>query len=1267
MLYNCRTYRMFFIVIGLWFSLFGSQVYAKEIVSFQVISESGSVQTNIPFTIGHTFKEGEVSEGSDIIARLSNGSVLPLQIDRKATHNDGSLRHAILSSHIPSLDGNSIETVMLSVGNNMPDASFISLDELLGSGFAADITLISSGKTYHISVTDLLRTGNPKQWLKGSEVSEWIIGGPIKDSSGGLHPHLAVYFHVRAYKGIEKVRVDVVVENGWTFEKNPGDFVYDVGIRIGDEIVYSKKDLRHYDHARWHKQFWWGGRPEVYIKHDTIYIQDTKAIPNYADLTPTEDYLDSLRSQTEPMDNGDHTDYMPQTGAQDGIGPLPRWDAVYAISGDPRAYKAMLANSDGAGAYSIHYRDKQTGLPISIHDHPDEYYVLSSNIPKSNGRNPHSHDKAHQPSMAFLAYLVTGDYYYLEELQFWATWNFLDTNDTNRQGRKGIFSDKGLQVRGRAWSLRTLGQAAYITPDNDALKSLFVENLQHNIDYNNALYVHNPKANKLWMVHDYNGLRDAKPWMDDFFTFAYGYLVDLGFERAIEMRNWKAQYVINRLGKENKKGSFCWQFAAFYKTYQGPREADKYNPANWFQSFDEYWEGNWGNKRSNGKYLRDVACDTQEMAQWMGNGAQISQMYSSAAPHIADSYYANMQPAVAVVADAGLEGSDLARYRFYEKTPVRPDYRNKPQWAVEPRVASNIVAPRIMLAASPATVKPMESSTLNWAVVNAESCSSSGGWQGERPMSGSFKVGPLVEDQLFSMTCRGNGRVTSRTVRVNVMAESPGIIEFANDAVTVNESDDSIVIVLERKDGSDGVATVEWRTKTFDGYGDADWASDYATVYPWVPVTFGHGEVRKEITITINDDDLIEDDETFTVLLRSSGITLGEITSTVVTIIDNDNGQPTSPYLTFSISPAVVDKGNSATLTWSSERVDSCEVSGGWSGPRGVDGREVVAVEYTSKYIMTCKGPGGQISKQVTAFVKPSGFDKSEGMAPQTFEEYRAGMDPVDWLDTKQANSLDEDDSLFSVFKVGNNSVFGTDRTKGINIHSHYVGEGSEFWTNYRYLGKMMITNERDSIGVTFFSDYPNSDSYYRLRRSHKTTFHIAPHGSGIRCEGDRDTGVIPRANRWYHFIAEAEDLGGRTAVRAKVWEEGESEPADWQVDCLDYGARLSEGTIGVWAVVDDAGRKYWDNLEVVSIGEPGSMQTGAADQSESGSAYDSNHDDTDSVVGENSSNGNGPLLDNSAGNKELYVQNGAGSMSVFELIVGASLLLAIYSRRRLV
>ncbi len=201
----------------------------------------------------------------------------------------------------------------------------------------------------------------------------------------------------------------------------------------------------------------------------------------------------------------------------------------------------------------------------------------------------------------------------------------------------------------------------------------------------------------------------------------------------------------------------------------------------------------------------------------------------------------------------------------------------------------------------------------------------------------------------------------------------------------------------------------------------------------------------------------------------------------------------------------------------------------------------------------------------------------------ENFESYNTGSDPARWFDTDAGNSMQEDDSLFEVSEVEGQKSFGTS-SKLINIHSHYLGQGSPDWSNYEYTGRMKVTDGYSGIGVTFLSDYPNSDSYYRLRKEKGGTFHISPHGTKIT-GGDKDTGVSANVNKWYWFRIDVENTGSVTNIYAKVWADGDNEPSNWQATCSDSStSRLFEGTVGIWSML--SGNKYWDDLQVVFEGE---------------------------------------------------------------------------------
>ena len=975
-----------------------SQAVSGDVTSVQVTNRSGSTETGVPVTFGQVFKAGDVPAGMSLVARLSSGASVPLQVDAKATHADGSLRHAVLTARIPSLAANASQSVVLSTSTTAPTGAAVKLSDVLASGFDATVTLQDGTSTYTASAASLLQTGTPKVWLSGPEVTEWIIGGPVKTAGGVAHSHLAAYFHVRAYAD-GRVRVDVSVENGWLKVPGPGAVNPTVTIKVGGNTVYGPVAQPMSHHTRWHQVYWWkasgAADPKITVSHDINYLQATGAVPNYIDgLTPSDAALNALNQTNIPMDNGQQTDDMGTAGYQPALGILPLWDALYAVSGDYRASASVLANASGGGAYSMHYRDESTGEPLAFSAYPN-LSEQNNSLPTATGGNPLRNEFNHEPSIGFMAYLISGDYYYLEEMEFWTTWNYLWTSpDYGRQGSKGIF---GSEVRGQAWALRTLGQAAYIAPDNDPLKSEFESSLSANLSYISSVYSSNPSANKLGGIQSYDGYTQFKPWMDDFYTMSMGYLVDLGFSQATEMRNWKAKNPLGRMGTTD----YCYIKAGAYVMTVGTSNT------NWFPDFATLYQQNFG---------ANTSCP---------EGALMTGY-----PTEPTGYVANLRPALATAVDAGLPGAVTAWNRMLN-SQQQPNFNDNPIWGISPR-------------------------SLN---------GTSGG------------------------STSGSGTTTSGGT------------------------------------GTGGTTT--------------------------------------------------------------GGTTTGGTGTTTTTTTPPPT--PPAPVVSLSASASSVQAGGSSTLSWSATNATSCTASGAWSGTRATSGSlALTGLASTGLYNLSCSGAGGSGAASLTIYVTNAATGSSTAQLPvMNFGSYADGADPTGWMDTGANNSLSSDQTLFKVFTVGGNKVFGTTYTANSNIHSHYVGNGSAQWTNYRYTGRMRMSGAKDGIGVTFFSDFPRSNAYYRLRSESGSSFYLSPHGAGIACTGTTDTGVVPAANTWYRFKVEVRDTGSLTDVKARIWADGTSEPSSWQVSCTDSGTRRVAGTVGLWSVVGgvDTGAKYWDDLAVEPLG----------------------------------------------------------------------------------
>lgn len=752
------------LVSGLSIAAIAGGAQAASLPSIVVTSTGSSAQTQVPVTVGQVFASGDVPSNTSVVATVGGSTSVPLQVDVKARHADGSLRHAILTMRVPSLAASGSTEVMLATGA-ASGGSAVTLASLLATAFDAKVDLNVGGTTYSSSARALLSSGTPKTWLSGPLVSEWIVGGPLKTSGGATHAHLAAYYHVRAYGGssVDRVRVDVVVENGWTMVHGPGTFSYAGTITVGGQSVFQS-NLSQPHHTRWHKQFWWQNAPQVAVQQDTRYLQATRAVPTYANVAVTESQLNALSQSSTPLSNGDLSPYFPQTGSQQQIGPLPLWAARYIVSnGDPRALRNLLVNDDSAGSYSVHYRDEVTGMPVSIVTHPT-LSLQTNDLPAVSGSNQYTEDNAHQPSLGFLSYLLTGDYFYMEEMLFWTSWNELWMNPDYRQQSKGIF---GSQVRSQAWSLRNLGQSAYALPDDHPMKSELVASVGHNISNYATLYVNNSSANRLGAVASYDGYTKFSPWQDDFLTWTISYLTDLGFPGQA-VRDWKFKFPVGRMGTTE----YCYKKAALYTIHSGTSDSA------WYSSFSELYTANFGANSS--------CPEGQTMEGYPDDPA---------------GYPSNLRPALVAAVDNGYPGAAEAWQRFLGSA-VQADYSGYPNWALAPRTQLAGSTASLSIAANPAQVSSGGTSQLTWTGSNVSNCTASGAWSGVRATSGSETTAAITSSTTYTLACTGSSGSVQRSVTVTIAGSTPPTSSAPTLTLTSNA----------QSVAAGGAATLTWST-----------------------------------------------------------------------------------------------------------------------------------------------------------------------------------------------------------------------------------------------------------------------------------------------------------------------------------------------------------------------------------------------------------------------------------------------------------------------
>lgn len=655
-------------------------------VRFQ--NTTATPQTNVPVTFGQVFAAGHVVAGQTVVGKLADGTSVPMQVEVKARHPDGSARHAIISATLPALAASQVLQVALATVPAGAEPGATTPTELLDAGFTAAVNIDLGGRRYTASADQLLRSGKYLTWLSGPFANEWHVSAPLTGADGVAHPHLTARFAIRA-NGASKARVDVTIENNWAYEPAPQNFTYDAQILVAGRTVYSKTALAHVHHARWRKLFWWGAEPTVHVRHNIGYLIASKAVPNYDRAAPIAETAlvklatDFTGTRTEPMGSGAAMSAMPTTGGRPDIGIIPGWATAYLLSMDKRAKDVTLRTADLAGSWSAHYRNKTTDRPVTLEEFP--YMTILGNPgdtqnPKTGKRESfpvcatttacntiNKVDSSHQPGFAYLPYLVTGDYYYLEELQFYSMYNSFLSNPGYRQNIKGLLAPD--QVRAQAWGLRTLSEAAYITPDTDRLKAQLITLVGHNLNWYNTTYSNNATANKFAVLVNgamaYHNGTGIAPWQDDFFTAAVGHSLELGFTAAQPLLVWKTKFPVMRMVGEGS----CWINGAMYSLIIRDTTTSPY-----------YTTLSQAILKTQPVAMTSLPCPSQSLATYLN--LKVGEMSGYAGE--VTGYPSNMQPALAYAAEVGgVDGANA--WSVFAGRSVKPNYGLGAQFSIIPR------------------------------------------------------------------------------------------------------------------------------------------------------------------------------------------------------------------------------------------------------------------------------------------------------------------------------------------------------------------------------------------------------------------------------------------------------------------------------------------------------------------------------------------------------------------------------------------------------
>jgi hypothetical protein len=377
---------------------------------------------------------------------------------------------------------------------------------------------ISNGSTVSASARQMLQSGNFTYWTSGPVATTIILAdhGASRaydlgfDSNRSFRPIFQAVF----WPSINKVHVRFVgeVSNSQFLQ----DMSYALALRLGNSSpasVYSNASVTHHAASRWTKDYWINGSPaSVKINHNLQHLIQTRFVPNFdtslsmPNSKVQDEYEAWLSRDRDLFGAGNWQKAMGAAGARPDIGPYPDWVVRWLFTFDNRMLEKVRGNADLAAAWPMHLREGNgaksldrskavsgIGRILSIstrpsiflyqgletaasytYTRPEDRPVLVGSI-SNDGWRP---DGAHQPDPFSVLYMLTGDYFYLEELLFWASFSAARYNGaatTGHYGRGPTGTEGGIQdeVRGDGWVLRSRAQTAHLTPDDMPEKAYF--------------------------------------------------------------------------------------------------------------------------------------------------------------------------------------------------------------------------------------------------------------------------------------------------------------------------------------------------------------------------------------------------------------------------------------------------------------------------------------------------------------------------------------------------------------------------------------------------------------------------------------------------------------------------------------------------------------------------------------------------------------------------------------------------------------------------
>ncbi|MDB5379173.1 MAG: hypothetical protein JWR00_3619 [Rubritepida sp.] len=506
---------------------------------------------------GQAFRPGDLPREAWPAARLADGRPLPVQADVKTRHPDGSARYAVMALACPALSQGARLGVMLT-RTGQPTGR---LDPApLLARHSAELWLDDR----RLDLAALLRTAltdrSARLWQSGPLALQARLTQPLP-LFGVTSLRLVADLALRADGSLW---AEIWLRNDGAMRAGGGAVAYPL------RVALDGRDLLQVQIRRQHQYTGWGrllgtAVPPPLVRPDAGYLADLGAVPRFDPATGVQPALLSAmasavlsRDWQAPLDSRHVAQDMGSTGGRADIGPVTQAQAIWLMTGDVRAAAFACGQAEAAGAIPWHFWD---GAWMDTRRWPRLWTDGRGGPPPGGLLQPISADtgwnldSAHQPDLATVPYLLTGRRAFLDEMQAQASWCVLGQwtgarGTPDRPGTaEGVNVVRDNQVRGAAWSLRQLDNAAWLAPDDDPTAPWLRATAAANWAWLRAQIPRWGEAQgeaQGWIPGAYGAPGLLPPWQQDYFAFTTAAAKLRGSQDAALVLSWMSNFLAGR-------------------------------------------------------------------------------------------------------------------------------------------------------------------------------------------------------------------------------------------------------------------------------------------------------------------------------------------------------------------------------------------------------------------------------------------------------------------------------------------------------------------------------------------------------------------------------------------------------------------------------------------------------------------------------------------------------------------------------------------------